>query len=331
MPGAAEAGRARKTWDLGHGVRVQRKGEELRVFSRELSLGWSGSSPGFPGTAVDFDGSFWEAYLLNSAAGGELWRLEPWPDGEVLRHTEVLSTGTVDALSRREIESAHHEGVGWVLLLLSPLTGLLPAGIQEKIEVEWGLPGGRATFLSALPELLGAPIAVAVYHGSWDPPFPRPLAYLFSLYLFLEGFFRMGYGFGINRPLGSLLTLPLAFIFSARKTHARADRGVRGLSVRGMVTRSLLLGFAPTWVQEELSGLLGVGPRFFSFMTSGMEVVGGGIDLCRRGSDVFTLFSLFFLVEGCGRMVFIFLKGRPAGSLLGLPFAPLYRKWLREG
>jgi len=309
MPGTAEAGGTRAAWDLGHGVRVQKRGGELRVFSRDFPLGWRGSSPGFPGTAVDFDDSLWEAHLLDSPVGGELWRLEPWPAGEVLRHTEVLSAEAVAELSRREVETGHHESAGWALLFLSPLTGLLPAVIQEKIEIEWGLPGGRATFLSALPELLGAPIAVTIHTGSWDPPFPRPLAYLLFLYLFLEGFFRMGYGFGINRPLGSLLTLPLAFFFSARKTNARVGRDATGFSAREVVMQSLLLGFAPTRVQEKLSGLVGTSPRFLSFMTSGI--------------------SLFFLVEGCGRMVFALVKGRPAGSLLGLPFLALYRKWLR--
>ena len=316
--------------DLGHGVRVQKKGKELRVLSRKLSLPWRASTPGFPGTAVDFDGGFWEVHLLDSGSAGELWKLTPWPDGEVLRHTEILSSESIETLIRQKSGKTRHENVGVLLLLLSPLTGLLPARIQDRIEEEWGLPGGRATFLSALPELLGAPVAVGIYLGSWDPPILHFPAYFLFLYLFLEGLFRMGYGFGLNRPLGSLLLLPLALFFRQGLPKARPHSDVMSLSAGGIVIRMLLLGFAPSPVQKQLSRLLNLSPSFLTLMNSGMEAVGGGIDFFREGSGPFSFLSLFFLVEGCGRLFFALATHGPAGSLLGLPFRPLYRKWLRE-
>lgn len=317
--------------DLGFGVKVQRRGEEVRVFSRLLELPWNSAGPGLPGTAVLFEEELWEAHLLESGGPGELWRLLPWQDSEVLRHTEELSANSVALLSREKEQQKRHEDLGFALLILMPFVGFLPAALQDRIEVEWGLRAWKSTLLSSLPELLGAPLAVGLVFGDWRPPIPNALAILLCFYLFFEGMYRMNYSFTLHRPMGSILTSPLGLILRRRNRVERKRRKRKsGPPLFGLIFRYIFLGFAPAGLQEKLVEAMGLPPRQLSIMTATAEMVGGFLDFSGNAQDPFVLLSLFFFLEGGGRLLLGWMRGRAVGSLLGFPLMPLYRRWSRQ-
>jgi len=294
-------------------------------------LGWHSSGPGSAGTAVRFDGEIWAAHLLNDGHQGELWQLLPWPENEVLRHCVDLSPEVLAELSHHKARERSHDREGWALLFLMPLTGLLPADLQEQIEIEWGLSAWKATFLSALPGLAGIPILVGVYFGDWRPPLPLPLVIFLCVYFFIEALFRMNYSFALRNPIASILTLPMGFIRSVRHQapKSRHSRGPSGIF--DAMLRCALLGFAPKSIQEKLVGELGLPPRQLTFLSSVAEFVGGFFNLRREGTvGLWMLPAVFFLIEGAGRLILAWTTRRPVGSLLGLPLAPLYRKWARR-
>jgi len=314
--------------DLGYGVEYRRKEDVIRILSRRISLPWQSSDPATTGTAVYFEEEVWEAKFLGKNEQGELWELTPWPAGEIIRHQENLSSEDLRVLMDGKCRHKNHRKQRNLLLLLMPFTGLLPESLQKMMEDDYGIQGDRATMLSALPELLGAPVAIRLVSGCGEPPFPVPLILLFGFYFSLEGLFRLGYGLGLQRALGSILTLPLALFL-----RLRADTGDdnHGPGIRSVVLRFALLGFAPGAIQEKLCTELGLDSRFLTRLSAIAEVSGGGINLCIRGTEnPFYWLSIFFVVEGLFRIVLTILKLRPNGSLLGLPFASLYRKWLNE-
>jgi len=314
--------------DLGFGVEYRRKGDILRILSRQIPLPWQSSGPGARGTAVHFEDEIWEADFLGNKNQGELWELKPWPAGEVIRRQEILNPEYLKALVDGIYRHNKHQRQGIFLLLLMPFTGLLPESTQKDIEDNFGIQGDRATMLSALPELLGAPVAIRLVSGSGEPPFPVLLILFFGFYFSLQGLFRFGYGLGLQRACGSILTLPLALFLRLRGDSGNDNHGP---GIKSIVLRFALLGFAPGAIQEKLCAELGLAPRFLTRLSAIAEVFGGGINLCIRGTeDPFYWLSIFFVVEGLFRIVLTILKMRPNGSLLGLPFAPLYRKWLNE-
>ncbi len=201
------------TRDLGLGV-VAAPGPDgsLEVSSAALDLEWRPRQGRVAGTAVRFDGTLFEVVNAHLGPDGRRWLLAPWADGEAARVVDQLSAERVAAVAARLTDERRRRAARTGLLWAIPLVGLLPAGIQQRLEREVNFPAAWATVATALAELAGGAFLLfellAARGGSTLlPPGLLWLAPL-GLPLFVEGCVRLAYALTQDAPIGSLLTLP---------------------------------------------------------------------------------------------------------------------------
>jgi hypothetical protein len=107
-----------------------------------------------PGTAVRCDGEVFEIMTMEKTGGQWVYHLEPW-DGLHTPRTcvswELQSEHVFSAQVRRERVQGGKQQLAWRLRVL---LGFLPAGHQRRLEATLGLDPARATFASALAELM---------------------------------------------------------------------------------------------------------------------------------------------------------------------------------
>ncbi len=92
---------------------------------------------------------------------------------------------------------------------------------------------------------------------------------------------------------------------------------------------STLACLAPRVYQERWARHLGVRPIWFTLLGAGAELVGGWVNLGRAtsgGEWLQLAVNLFFLVEAVARLALLVSRGRPVGSLLGIPLRPLLER-----
>lgn len=98
------------------------------------------------------------------------------------------------------------------------------------------------------------------------------------------------------------------------------------------VLRTVAFSFAPARHQEEWALRAATSPLLLTRASAASEALGGLINLLADlgGGGAWWLLDLLLLAEGVLRLAISFATGSPAGSLLGLPLLPLYRRWLRS-
>jgi len=169
----------------------------------------------------------WEDELWEVVAAGELpeggarYDLASWDDQYAIRvllpYDETSETG-------RETDArdlVRRRTAGWLTLLLAPAAGLLPGRVQERLGTELGIRATALTLAStvlplavgsyALLMTLAAAFGAGVRLGG--PAF-APLFPLLS-YFMPESLLRFGVALAQDRPVGSLLGLPLYFLARA--------------------------------------------------------------------------------------------------------------------
>jgi hypothetical protein len=186
--------------------------------------------PAFPGTAVVL-GDF--TYEVRSETafpedGLVVYRLDAWPEGEVVRDRVVYGTDFVRAAEAdRERARLRSRARPWRFLLY-PLVGLLPEEAQERLCDRLGLYAVTATLVSGLTESLGVLVALALFARSGDVG--RSIMTLTALpglvLLVLPGLGR-AFGAVLLRETGG--SAPVAFVYEAL-TALGAPRGRRDRS-----------------------------------------------------------------------------------------------------
>lgn len=108
-----------------------------------------------------------------------------------------------------------------------------------------------------------------------------------------------------------------------------AAEGWEGLT--RTVIRTVAFSFAPGRQQEEWARRVATSPLLLTRASAASEVLGGLINVLADsgGGGAWRLLDLLLLAEGAVRLGFSFATGGAVGSLLGLPFLPLYRRWLQ--
>jgi hypothetical protein len=197
--------------------RVRVDGERI-VLSSRLPKGWTAraaktyTSAEFPGTAVLWDEQYFEVVAAEPLPLGVRYTLEPWRDHHAMRVTARYDDVSESAL-RAEWRAAHaRERKRKSAVWLAPLTGHLPAVVQERIGNELGVLPARLTQLSLLSELalLIAVIGYAV--SSYTERHSVPMwTVVAGAFLFIEMAIRFHIVWMQNRPAGSALGL-LAYI-----------------------------------------------------------------------------------------------------------------------
>ncbi len=196
---------AGKNHDLGYGVWVdETPGDGPVVTSTKLRLPWRPRAGEFVGTAVTWCDQLFEVRSVERDDDGERWWLAVWPDAEAVRDSDRLDVGRMESLAVEVVKLERSRGYRSVLVLLSPLAGLMPGSVQQHWEREHNVPGTRATILSAIVELA---------LGTWWIVHPGPvLLRFFGWMLFTEAMVRLWFALTQSEPMGSFLTAPLAWI-----------------------------------------------------------------------------------------------------------------------
>jgi hypothetical protein len=280
-----------------------------------------------------------EVVARSEMGGGTSWTLSQWDEPTAMRDVFTLDRDSVrDAAEIAEAEARNRRSRGWSMVLL-PVLGLAPAALQKRWENEWGFAAGRATFMSAIIEMLAGgagtvQMAAAAFGGAFFMPLalaiPGPI-------LFLSGAARMAMVFGDGEPVGSPLGAPFLLLVpkdpDARPTPP-PPRSTDAGNVPPSFLRTMLVSAAVTlgpasdqlrWAKE-----LGVRAIWLTLAGAGAELVGG---IANLQSDLGTapvwlvLFDFLLIGEGLLRLGSA-LVGRPMGSVFGWALRPLYRKYL---
>jgi hypothetical protein len=113
--------------------------------------------PAFPGTAVVLGDATYEVQSETELPedGLVVYRMRPWPEGEVVRDRVVYGPPFVRAAERERERARVRERARPWRLLLYPLVGLLPEEEQERQCDRLGLYAVTATLVSGLVESLG--------------------------------------------------------------------------------------------------------------------------------------------------------------------------------
>jgi len=205
----------------------------LRLDCRREKPGWQARLPGglieaaFAGTAVLFEGRYYEVVAARSVGGWVSYYLDPWDDACVLRRIVELSPeATARETATRKAEVSERS-TATALALLAPFVGLLPAEVQQRIELRHGLPASRATAWSAALMLavssasfvLSLAAGIAGAQGVSGAPTPRASAA--AKYFLIESLLRLVGALAAGEANG---TLPVVAVVSLWRLVSRAPR-----------------------------------------------------------------------------------------------------------
>lgn len=273
--------------DLGHGVRVEMvSGAGPMVHSDRVVLPWRPRAGQFVGTAVTWRDQLFEVFSVERNEGSECWQLAPWPEGEATRNIDRLDADRITSLCVEAADMRTGRLMRAVLVLLAPLTGMMPGSVQQRWQTICNFPGARATIISAIAEL-GLGMWWVVNLG---PAWLR----LFGWILFSEGMVRLWFALTQDEPMGSFLSTPSLWVFKAPVTESDAPK--RGFEVIH-------------WTPGGREMTLGLGALREDWIIDGV--------LRFRGS----LWRLIEMVPGGERIVCRF-EGVPADSTVTLALAP---------
>jgi len=167
--------------------------------------------PAFPGTAVVLGEATYEVLseMELPEHGLVVYRLGPWPDGEVVRDRVVYGRALVRAAEEERARALGRERARPFRFVLYPLVGLLPEDAQERLCDRLGLYSVTATLVSGLVEGLGTLVLLALVGRASEAG--RPLAVAVSvpvLLLFvLPGLGRAFSAFFLRETGGAVLVV----------------------------------------------------------------------------------------------------------------------------
>jgi hypothetical protein len=321
--------------------RLRREGERW-ILSTRFEKGWTPrvertlTSPEHPGTAVLADDEYFEVVAVEAIPNGVRYILEPWRENNAIRVSDRYDSASETA--RLDDRQATHvrERKRRAINLMGVFAGHLPADVQEKIGMEYGILPQWLTYMSvAAVYALGGALALALGGKLMEGKIPVGLV-IVTLFVLFEAFFRMMWAFFTAKPIGSLFGL-IAYVVYAAATGklvvsdmkkieeppehiARAD----ALAVREPLVTLLTPGDQARVAQkfdyhyQRMS--LKVAVTIFIF--SGV----GALTAARQGHLLGALVAAAVAGEQVYRLS-AFRRG-PAGSVFGYLVRPLVRKLL---
>ena len=198
--------------DLRHGVYVSPGlGSELTVTSPRLDLGWRAAEGQAPGTAVLWREHSYEVVGRAEVGRGARWTLRRWDEASAMRGVFKLERSSVKEIADQAAAEARGARTRKSTVLLLPLLGLAPAGLQKHWADGWGLNAERATQISAICEILVGSVGIIQVAASafgGETFMPTWLAYL-GVVLFASGCVRLALVAADGEPVGSFLGIAL--------------------------------------------------------------------------------------------------------------------------
>jgi hypothetical protein len=125
--------------------------------------------PAFPGTAVMLGESTFEVIEEIERGEAVVYRLEPWPRGEVVRSRVAYGPRLVRAAQAERERARTRRRLRPFRGLLYPIVGLLPEDQQERLSDRLGLYSVTASLVSGLCEALAGPGALWLASRTSDP------------------------------------------------------------------------------------------------------------------------------------------------------------------
>jgi hypothetical protein len=160
-----------------------------------------------PGTAVAWEGDFFEVLEARPRGAGVQYVLAPWDERHAMRVVATYSEGSEAARAREHSDTAVRADRHVYLLLVAPLAGSLPAHVQERLEVEYNVPARRLSLASALPLWVVGWLSLVLLLASsvgGAGSVPAPLL-VFGVYLLAESTARLAVCILQGRPIGTLV------------------------------------------------------------------------------------------------------------------------------
>ena len=172
--------------------------------------------PLHPGAAIRWEDALWEVVTARDTPGsGASYELAPWDDQHAIR---VLlpydETSEAERLADAR-DVARRRAAGRLTLLLAPVAGLLPGRVQERLGTELGIRAATLTLASVFVPMAAGTYALLMILASGfgagirlGGPAVEPLFPLLAYFL-PESLLRLGVAMAQDRPVGSILGLPL--------------------------------------------------------------------------------------------------------------------------
>ena len=160
-----------------------------------------------PGTAVAWEGEFFEVLEVRPLGSGVRYVLAPWDERHTMRVVAAYSEESEAARAGERSDAAARADRHVYILLVAPLAGSLPAHVQERLEREYHVPARYLSMASALPLLIAGWIAlILLFAAGIGGAGSLPLAVLvFGVYLLAESSARLVVCVAQGRPIGTLV------------------------------------------------------------------------------------------------------------------------------
>jgi len=174
--------------------------------------------PGHPGTAVRMDENLYEVVAAEKMDGKWVYRLEPWPDGHVIRVFVEWGEDSAREFTAGLREERIRDQKSFLTWTAQAVLGFLPAEYQARISEARSMNPSRATFWSAaLESLASLPFAfmflIEMFAGGAAGSSQSIPAWigLLAVVALGDGLFRLAAVISTGEPIGSLFLVLLRF------------------------------------------------------------------------------------------------------------------------
>ncbi len=330
--------------------RVRADGERMIIASR-ASKEWvpraekTLTTAQFPGTAVVWEERYFEvAAARDLPQGGVEYVLEPWREHHVMRVVQHYDEPSEAARLAEHRARLARESKRKSANILAPLTGHLPAVVQNRLAEDLGLLPQRLTLASVLGMYAVVVAAVLWIVTGTVANTPRPLlAVIATYYLGIETSMRFLIVWTQSRPIGSPLGLLFYIIwwlatgrratspfavekgFDVMMTDAPEDLAARDL----FTVREPFLTLLPPADQRRIAARFAYDHRRHSTGIAIGILVGAAAGLAsslHRDAPVAVLVAAALAAEQVYRLAV--MRRRPVGSVFGFLVRPFVRKLL---
>jgi hypothetical protein len=164
-----------------------------------------------PGTAVLWGERSYEVVGRAEVRRGARWTLRRWDEVSAMRGVFKLERESIQEIADQTAAEVRGARTRKSTVLLLPLLGLAPAGLQKHWAGGWGLNAERATQISAICEILVGAVGIvqiAANAFGGEAFIPSWLAYP-GVVLFASGCVRLALVAADGEPVGSVLGLVL--------------------------------------------------------------------------------------------------------------------------
>jgi hypothetical protein len=306
------------------------------------------TSPQIPGTAVLWDGEYWEVVRAEPGLEGRVtYHLSPMRDDHTIRSIDGYSAEHEAARRAAHQKATVHQRQSAFAWIFAFALGLLPEPLQRKFDSEYGVPAERMTAISTIPFLLFGVFCASrlQIEGLSKPQHPLPKGVPgLGLLFFIEALVRLRSAMK-GQPIGEMIvSLPyILFVAPFRAPRIPEDRKPKppppaiDIVVRDAYRiREPYLALLSPAEQRELQRVFSFDPISWGKKTAAVllssalfGLIISGFRLIQGTSVVTALLSialaLALAIEQVIRLRLV-NRGVPAGSFL----APVVRPFLRK-